>query len=170
MKYLLLLAFIISSHAALANGKKIPPALISFHLEGIAAEAPKFAQPAITLAGKGYFRIVPEISNKDIIAFSPFPSPDEPNSYGIVFQIKPVAGKRLERVSTINQGKLLLAKVNGEPHDVVRIDRPITDSKLVIWRGLTLEQIRLYDHIVPRIGETKEEWKKKVKALKKEKR
>ena len=57
--------------------------------------------------------------------------------------------------------------INGQPHGVVRIDRPISDGILVIWKGVKLEHIRFYDETLPRIGESKKEWKERRKKEKK---
>lgn len=155
--------------ALLANGKKTPPASISFHMEGNAAEAPKFARKVNTLAGEKYFRKVPEISSKDITAFSPFPAEDK-RTYGIVFKLNAQAARRLQAATTMNRGKLLLALVNGQALGVVRIDKPVTDGMLVIWSGVQLKEIKLYDQVAPRIGEDHKKWKKRLKEERKKKK
>lgn len=150
-----------------AGGKKSPPASITFHLEGSAAEAPQFARGFNTLAGKKYFRKVPEVSTKNVKAFSPFPADDE-RTYGIVFELDDQGSKRLNEVTTMHQGKLLISLVNGQPLGVVRIDKPVNDGMVVIWSGITQQEIKLYDQIAPRIGESSKEWKARLKKLKKE--
>ncbi|MGB1874555.1 MAG: hypothetical protein ACPH5P_02900 [Akkermansiaceae bacterium] len=152
---------------AQAGGKKSPPASITFHLEGSVAEAPQFARAFNTLAGERYFRKVPEISSKNIQSFSPFPADDE-RSYGLVFKLDEQGTRRLNEVTTMNQSKLLLSLVNGQPIGVVRIDKPVTDGILVVWSGITEQEIKLYDHIAPRIGEDTKAWKARLKKLKKE--
>ena len=144
----------------------MPTGSISFHVEGAAAEAPKISREVTTEAGKGFFRVVPEISNNDAAAFSPFPAEDG-NGYGLVIKLNKKATRKLEVISTLYQGKLLLSIINGQPHDIVRIDKPIKDGTLVIWQGVTLAQINSYDLIVPRIGENEETWKERVKEIKK---
>ena len=167
MKLLLLLSLLLIPTLATASGKKTPPASISFHMEGSAAEAPKFARQFETLAGMGYFRKVPEVSTKNITSFSPFPA-DDKKTYGIVFKLDTQGTKRLLEATTMNQGKLLLALVNGQPLGVVRIDKPVNDGMLVIWNGITQQEISLYDMLAPRIGEDPKEWKRRLKQMKKE--
>ena len=164
---LLLCAIFVLSLPAQASGKKTPPASISFHLEGSAVEAPKFAREFNTLAGAKYFRKVPEVSSKNIEACSPFPADDD-LTYGIVFKLNTQGSKRLNEVTTMHQGKLLLSLVNGQPLGVVRIDKPVTDGILVIWSGVTEQEVKLYDQIAPRIGEDPKQWKARLKKLKKE--
>ena len=164
---LLLCTIFVLSLPAQASGKKTPPASISFHLEGSAVEAPKFAREFNTLAGAKYFRKVPEVSSKNIEACSPFPADDD-LTYGIVFKLNTQGSKRLNEVTTMHQGKLLLSLVNGQPLGVVRIDKPVTDGILVIWSGVTEQEVKLYDQIAPRIGEDPKQWKARLKKLKKE--
>ena len=164
---LLLCAIFVLSLPAQASGKKTPPASISFHLEGSAVEAPKFAREFNTLAGAKYFRKVPEVSSKNIEACSPFPADDD-LTYGIVFKLNSQGSKRLNEVTTMHQGKLLLSLVNGQPLGVVRIDKPVSDGILVIWSGVTEQEVKLYDQIAPRIGEDPKKWKARLKKNKKE--
>ncbi len=153
----------------MASGKKAPPASISFHIESHAAEAPRFARKVKTLAGEKYFKVVPAVSTKDIIAFSPFPA-DDKLTYGLVFKLSPQASRRLQATTNMNQGKLLLTLVNGQAVGVVLIDKPVSDGMLVIWKGIKLEEIRLYDQVAPRIGENKKTWKERLKKEKKARR
>ncbi len=165
MKHILLI-FLLLPSAILANGQKTPKTAISFHLEGEAAEAPKFARLVKTIAGEKYFRVVPEVSTKDIISFNPFPA-DDKATYGLVFKLNDKATRRLHSLSNLHQGKLLIALINGQARGVVNIDRPIKDGILVIWSGIQLQEIKLYDKALPRIGETEKEWKARLKAEKK---
>jgi hypothetical protein len=172
MKHLILLALLIipaSTVTSWASGKKTPPASISFHMEGSAAEVPKFARKVKTLIGEKYFRKVPEVSTKDIVAFSPFPA-DDKNSYGVIFKLNSKATQRLNTSTTMNRGKLLLALVNGQALGVVRIDKPVKDGMLVIWSGIKQQEIKLYDKVAPRIGEDPKQWKARLKKKKREDR
>ena len=146
----------------MANGKKGPPAAITFHLQGTAAESPKFSREVETLAGRHFFRKVPEVSTKDIVAFAPFPA-DDKVTYGVVFQLSKRSAQRINATTNLNRGKLLMATVNGQAIGVVRINAPVTDGKLVIWSGIKADEIKLYDQLAPRIGEDPKIWKKRLK-------
>jgi len=150
------------SGSAMANGKKAPPTAVTFHLQGTAAETPKFTREVETLAGRHFFRKVPEITTKDIIAFAPFPA-DDNSTYGIVFKLNKRAAQRINAVTNLNRGKLLLANVNGQAIGVVKIDGPVKDGQLVIWSGIKADEIKLYDTLAPRIGEDPKIWKKRLK-------
>lgn len=169
MKHLILLSLLLIPAAGMASGKKTPPASISFHMEGSAAEGPKFVRKVQTLAGEKHFRKVPEIGTKDIVAFSPFPA-DDKLTYGIVFKLNTQASRRLLASTTMNRGKLLLALVNGQALGVVRIDQPVKDGMLVIWSGVQQQEIKLYDQVAPRIGEDPKAWEKRLKEMKKKKK
>ncbi len=167
MKHLILVSLILIPSLGFASGKKAPPASISFHMQANAAEAPRFAREVQTLAGRKFFRKIPEVSTKDIVAFSPFPA-DDNRTYGIVFKLNSAASRRLQSVTNMNRGKLLLALVNGQALGVVRIDKPVKDGMLVIWSGIQQQEIKLYDQVAPRIGEDPKVWKKRVKELRKQ--
>ncbi|MFK7910732.1 MAG: hypothetical protein AB8F34_09015 [Akkermansiaceae bacterium] len=169
MKYLIVLVALLTPGLVSASGKKTPPASITFHIEGTAAEAPKFARKVRTLVGDKYFRKIPEVSTKDIDSFSPFPA-DDKSTYGLVFKVNKQSAARLQAVTSNNRGKLLLALLNGQPMGVVRIDKPVSDGMLVIWSGVTLPEIRKYDILAPRIGENKAQWKTRAKEAKKKQR
>jgi hypothetical protein len=101
-----------------------------------------------------FFRRIPDISSKDLVAFSPFPAEDQA-SYGVMFQLKPSAQRRLAAVTAESIGKWLVCQAFGRIVDGVLVDEPISDGALVIWRGLSIEEIRELDEAMPRIGEKK---------------
>lgn len=133
--------------------KKIPQ--VSFHVETEASDNPKMIFTNELMGKKRYFRRMPEIASKDFIAFTPFPSDDQ-TSYGILIQLKESAGKRLHAVTTANQGKLLVCQAFGRVVDAVMIDQPVNDRVIVVWKGLTLDEIRELDKAMPRVGDKKE--------------
>ncbi len=140
---------------ALAGGKAGEDAVVSFHMETDHAENPKMVVPVQAGGKTRYFRRMPEIVMRDIAAFRPFPGDDNANTYGIVFQLKNAASRRLANITNANQGRMMLAMTNGRPVDMVLIDQTVDDGFIVIWKGVTEADIRLYDDAVPRIGEEK---------------
>ncbi len=137
------------------GGKAGEDAVVSFHIETEQGENPKMIFPVEAGGKTRYFRRMPEIGMRDISAFRPFPGDDNASTYGIVFQLKNAAGRRLASITGANQGRMLLAMTNGRPVDMVLIDQPVDDGFIVIWKGVTEADIRLYDAAVPRIGEDK---------------
>lgn len=147
-------------NALTAAGKKLPDLRVSFHLQADPGDRQVFKQLA---AGREVlFHKSAAISTKNIVAFRSFPS-DDGNSYGIVFQLNKTGSSRLRTMSTAHQDKLLLAVVNGQVRDAVLIDRPINDGLIVIWKRVSLAEVKLADQHVPRIGEDPKAWKKRIK-------
>lgn len=147
--------------ALMAGGKKAPELSISFHLEATPGERQAFKQ--LTNGKEVFYRKSPEVGTKDIIAFRPFPA-DDGQTYGVIFQLNKTAAGRLRSLSTAEQGKLLLAVVNGQVRDAVVIDKPVGDGLIVIWKWITLAEVKLADKHRPRIGEDPKAWKKRLKS------
>ncbi|HAT18613.1 MAG TPA: hypothetical protein DCS85_00500 [Verrucomicrobiales bacterium] len=143
-----------------AAGKKAPDLSVSFHLQAEPGDRRAFKQ--LTAGKEVLFSKSAEISTKDIVAFRSFPA-DDGNSYGIVFQLNKMASNRLRNMSTAHQDKLLLAVVNGQVRDAVLIDKPVNDGLVVIWKWVSLAEVKLADQHVPRIGEDPKTWKKRIK-------
>jgi hypothetical protein len=135
----------------LANGDK-PDAGVSFHLETEPGGNPKMVLEQLVAGERRFFHRAPEISTNDVTAFNPFPSED-PNSYGVVLTLSRRGANRLAAITTANQGRWLLATVGGRVVDAVLIDQPVDDGTLVIWKGITLPEIKQFDKNRPRIGE-----------------
>ncbi len=150
--------------ALMAAGKKAADLSVSFHLQAAPGDRRAFKQ--LTAGKEVFFGKSAEISTNDIVAYRPFPSEDG-NTYGVVFQLNKTAAGRLRTLSTANQGKLLLAVLNGQVRDAVLIDKPVNDGLIVIWKWVSLAEIKLADKHVPRIGEDPKAWKKRLKTQKK---
>ncbi|MBC7980208.1 MAG: hypothetical protein H7Y36_06570 [Armatimonadetes bacterium] len=110
--------------------------------------------PQEVAGNQRFFRRIPEIASRDFVAFTPFPADDQ-ESYGIVFQLKDNARRRYAAVTSVNQGKWLVCQAYGRLVDGVLVDGPVDDGVIVIWKGLTLEEIHELDKGLPRIGEKK---------------
>jgi len=142
------------SPAAFASGKKEAKCSVSFHMETDGNDNPKMIFPEKKVDGKpAFFRRLPEFTNKDIAAFVPFPSQTGGDDYGIMFILKENAAKRLMAVSNANQSRWMLAQINGRFVDGVKIDKQIDDGKLVIWKGATLADIKLFEESFKRLGQ-----------------
>jgi hypothetical protein len=149
----LLLAVVLCGGVAWAGGDK-KGVLISFHIETAAEDNPKMIFNAEVMGKQRFFRRIPEISSKDFVAFTPFPSEDQ-MTYGAMFQLKNHASRRLAAVTNVNQGKWLIAQAFGRFVDGVLVNEPVNDGVVVIWKGLTLDEIAELDKEIPRIGEEK---------------
>jgi len=152
IKTLATLAFLCLVPIAHAGGKKDDAPVVSFHVETEATDNPKMTFPMQVGGQVRYFRLLSDISFKDVAAFSPFPDNLGGETFGVALQLKGPAGRRLSAMSATNQGKWLVARVNGFPRDAVVIDKQIDDGFLIIWKGITLQEINTWDKETPRIG------------------
>lgn len=141
----------------MAMGDPKDKASATFHIETEAGENPKMVFQQIVGGQQRFFRRVPEVATKDIATFSPFTS--EAGDFGVVFRLKGNAARRLSAITAANQGRWLMASLNGRTADAVLIDSQIDDGVLVIWKGVTLADIESLDKSLPRAGE--EDGKKK---------
>ncbi|MEI6655785.1 MAG: hypothetical protein WCP45_13555 [Verrucomicrobiota bacterium] len=139
-------------------------AMVTFHLEADEGANPKMVFSQMDNGKPRSFMRSPEITLKDMAAFSPFPS-GTGDEFGLIFQLKDPGKRRLYVTSLAHQGKYLLAQANGRFVDCVIIDMPVEDGLIVIWRGITLNEVKLLDKALPRIGDKgKEQKKKKTKS------
>lgn len=138
--------------AGFAGGKKEPKVSVTFHMETEATDNPKMIFPQMANGERRFFRRLPEVGTKDIASFNPFPSDFGGDDYGVVFQLKGNAATRLAALTNANQGRWMIAQVNGRVVDGVMIDQQISDGKLVIWKGVTLADINLLDKEFVRTG------------------
>lgn len=81
-----------------------------------------------------YYNRMPALALKHCAKFNSFLNDD--GSYGVVLYTKEEYRNRLYTTTLSNQGRNLLPIVNGLAFEPTRIDRGITDGKLVIWGGL----------------------------------
>lgn len=158
------LSFLFCLGAASANGKKQPPISISFHMEAADVQSKKFAVPVDTPQGKRFIEKVPTISTKDIVAYWPFPSPHNPEHYGVSLQLDKHAARRLNLLSAQNNGKWMIATINGQVVDMLYIDKQVDGRIITVWRGVDGDMVKLCGKALPKIGESKKEWKKSLKS------
>lgn len=154
---MLVLAF---APSAFASGKKDTKAILSFHMETEGTDNPKMIFEQLANGKVRYFRRMPEVTTKDVVAFAPFPAEGGGDNYGIVFQLKDNAAKRFAAITSANQGRWLIAQANGRIVDGVLIDKQVDDGRIVIWKGLTMADVNLFDESFPRIGQDKPKKKK----------
>jgi hypothetical protein len=121
---------------------------------------PKMIFPQLTNGQTRYFRRMPEISLKDIVSFTPFPSDSGGDDYGIVFKLKDNAATRLAAITNANQGRWMITLLNGRVVDGVLIDKQVEDGQLVIWKGATLADTAALDQSLGRNGQKAKKKKK----------
>ncbi len=151
---LIVVAFTFLADDLMAGGDKGKKVNISFHIETEASDNPKMIAEEVVMGKKRFFRRIPELSTSDFIAFTPFPADDQA-SYGVILQLKDTARKRFAAITEISNGKWLVCQAFGRMVDGVLVEDKVDDGVVVIWKGLSLEEIRQMDELIPRIGEKK---------------
>ncbi|MGJ8724336.1 MAG: hypothetical protein ACSHYB_07255 [Roseibacillus sp.] len=162
MKTSILAVWLLCCLSLMAGSKKDEKLVVQFNLQGAETDGPKMSVPQEVAGARVFFRLSPEISTHDIESFRPFPA-DDGYSYGVMLKLTRTGAQRLAATTNANQGKLLMARINGRPLDVVEIDRTVNDGLLVIWQGVTVKEISMADKMMPRIGQSVKEWKKQKK-------
>jgi hypothetical protein len=134
---------VIAGVGFLVSAGKEPTFLISFHEEGEAIEGPKKVKPYPVNGETKYFRTMPLFTQIDIKSYWPFPAED--GSHGAVFWLDTTGQHVLERVGVANRGQYVAAVVNRVPVDLLLVDGPVPDGRIVIWKGLPPQLFQLID-------------------------
>jgi hypothetical protein len=156
------LMVLVTSPVCPASGKAGEMGMVTFHLETEAGGNPKMVFELKDDDKSRFYSRTPVITMKDATAFAPFPS-GTGEMYGAMFKLSKAATGRLNSLSNANIGRFLLAQANGRVVDGVLIDKPVNDGFIVIWKGLTQEDIKLFDKVLPRIDSDKDKKNKKKK-------
>lgn len=136
---------------ACSTFKKDPKVLITVYSQGNEMNNPKtiFRRP---IEGQQVvFSVIPELTDKTVVAFHPFDAED--GTHGVALKLDFKGTNSLELVTRMRQGEILMSMVNGTVVDYVRIDRVVSDGIFTIWRGLPDELIAAMDKKYPRIHE-----------------
>lgn len=146
-----LISLIAFSIPSLGGGKKEEKLSVSFHLETEATDNPKMIFPQLTNGKKRFYSRNPEIATKDFVSFGTFPA-TEGDGYGVMFKLKGSATNRFSAITTANQGRWIVAQINGRVVDGIVIDKTVNDGFIVIWKGVNAADIAMLDEKLPRIG------------------
>ena len=124
--------------------------LITVHVQTDQIEHPSELMKLPIAGQQMTFRKIPEFSQRSISGFEPFEAENN-EGYGVVLQLDTKGRTALELASQQNRGMAILTMVNATPIDMVEIDKPITDGRFIIWRGLSKKTIDEMDKFYPRI-------------------
>jgi len=82
---------------------------------------------------------MPWISERDVVAFSPYPARD--GTYGALLQLDDHGRVVLDTLSVERRGSFLFVFVNGHPVTELEVDKRVSDGKIYIPSGLTAGDI-----------------------------
>ena len=162
----LLLAFTVAP--AWSMGKRPEKNRLTFHIQGKRTDGPKMVFPVPMGNRKLFFSKSPITFTKEIVSLKHFVTED--GTYGATFSFDKAASGRIAAVTTSNRDKWLVAMLNGRPVDVVFIDKPVTDGKLVVWRDIKQTEIIRFEYAMPITGETREQWQERIKGHEKQRK
>ena len=123
---------------------------VTFHAQAEEMDVPKTMFPFVLEGQRRLFKIIPEITHKNVAAFHPFPSENGMGN-GIAFQLDFRGRSALELVTRTRRGQYLLAMVNGTPVDYLVIDQVVTDGMITVWQGVPDEVVAIMDKKYSRI-------------------
>ncbi len=149
MKQLLPLLLILASCAA--TDEKKTDYSITFHTVASDMDPPKTMFPFDLNGKRIFFKIVPEFSQQNVIAFHPFPSTTGIGK-GAVLQLDFRGKSQLEIISRTRKDEYLLTMVNAQPVDFLVLDQPVMDGMITIWQGLNDEVILKMDKKIQRMS------------------
>jgi hypothetical protein len=96
---------------------------------------------------------VPWISERDVVAFSPYPG--QGGTFGALIQLDEHGRVVLDTLSVERRGDFLFVFINGRFMTQLQIDKRVSDGKLYIPSGLTAADIDLMKRDWHMIGQGK---------------
>jgi hypothetical protein len=147
----LLLAALLGLLPACSSLKKDPKVIITVFSQGNEMDSPKTIFKRSIAGRELVFKVIPEFTDKTVVAFHPFDAED--GTHGVSLKLDFKGSNSLELVTRMKQGEILLSMVNGTVVDYVTIDRVVSDGIFTIWRGLPDELIAAMEKQYPRIHE-----------------
>ena len=131
------------SGSLMAAGKNKGP-FIAIHPEGAEDEGQRMVRPDEVGGERRWFRISPEVSGRHFAGYTAFLAEDG-LTYGVALYLNDEGTRAVQIMCSTFNGKLGRIIVNGRPVDTLRIDRPPADRKIIIWSGLTKEDLKAFD-------------------------
>ncbi len=148
-RFLFLLPLLLSTLVSCSTFGKKDKVLITVFSQGSDMDSPKSVFRRNLEGKEVILKVIPEFTQKSVVAFHPFPAAD--GSYGIALKLDFKGSNALEIVTRTRQGELLVSMVNGAVVDYVTIDSTVMNGIFTIWRGLPEELIAIMDKEYPRI-------------------
>ncbi len=130
---------------------------VRFHVEANSRDGEPFTVPAKfhNPDRDGFVEKIPAVSERDIRAIYPVAAED--GTFGCVFALDQHGSIGLQTVSTERRGAIMVAfistKVGTHQAADLLIDKPITDGKIYVPRGLTQLEIEALQKQFPTLGQ-----------------
>ncbi|MEO8205073.1 MAG: hypothetical protein ABI615_02755 [Chthoniobacterales bacterium] len=152
------------------SSPKTPPLTIRFHSEASAGDGEKFVQAALfmTTPHEGSIEVIPVISEREVVAFYPFPAKDNSGTMGAAFKLDGHGTALLEAFSVTHSRRRVLVMVNQRQVVNLVVDRPIRDGIITIPSGISpaeIETMRGEYRIIGQKQDPKKTQSKKIKRV-----
>lgn len=121
---------------------------ITFHAIASEMDPPKTMFPFDLNGKRVFFKVVPEISQQNIVSFYSFPA-EGGRGNGLTLQLDFRGRESLGIITRTRHDEYLLAMVNATPVDFVILDQPVADGIITIWQGVPDEVIKAMDKKYP---------------------
>jgi hypothetical protein len=144
-------ALLFTAFPAAAGGKS-PAPYIGLHVQGDEYEGAKFVKPNVVNGETKYFRIIPDVTTRHFSAFQAFVSEDGA-SYGAALRLNDEGLRALNVMCTTSQGRLARTIVNGKLLDIIHIDRVPADGYVIVWSGLSEDDLKLMSKKLRRLDD-----------------
>jgi len=129
---------------SLPAGDGRPDHTVSFHIEGREQDGPNRVFVETILGIEYFFNRIPDITHEHFASYYPFEARDG-TTLGAAFFLNEKGRNNLVQLSTVNLNTYLVTVVDSRAVHYVKIDRPINDGIIIVWRGLTPEIIEWFD-------------------------
>lgn len=140
------LALPLSLHA---SGRKKGEFFVSFHVEGDKSEGKRRVAEDTINGRTVYFKRMPVVTHKDMRGYWPFPADD--GSWGAAFKLSKSGVRRLNTAGLTERKRLMRVVVNMKRVDVLYIDKAPEDGMIVVWKGLTEEDLKKIEKMMPQL-------------------
>lgn len=111
------------------------------HTEANASNGPVFSTQVRLFGRTVTIEKVPTLSENEVIGFKGYRATD--GSFGGLFEFNEHGTLALDTLSVEHRGRSLFIFVNNRPITELQIDRRITDGKIYIASGLTVNDVAL---------------------------
>jgi hypothetical protein len=166
--FLLILLLSVAASHLWAGANKPPAFTIRLHGEGSASDGPSFSSE-IQLNNphkKMFMRNVPVTSERDIVAFLPFPGND--GQAGAYFQLDAHGSHKLQQFTVEEKGRTAIILFNGRIVANMTIHAAVNDGILYVPGGIQPEEVLILQKKFPIIGREHEFGKKAPRPAKQE--
>ncbi len=138
-----------------AEGRK-PKCTLRVHVEANARDGEPFSSQFRSPSSGRLITIekTPTISERDVIAFAPYRAADG-NSFGALIQLDTHGQLALDTLSVDRRGSNLYVFLNGRGVAELLIDRRVSDGRLYLASGLTVQDLALMKKEWRLIGQRK---------------